>query len=134
MAAGWALVFACAHFFWALGGQVGLAVSAGQQLAAERPDWFVASGLWGVGVLCLFGALIALGLARVSHRLLTILGWGIAVLLLVRGIGVEVLILLGEAPGVSAEQKFWTLALWNPWFILGGVLFALAARRSVKGG
>jgi hypothetical protein len=81
LAAGWATVFAGAHFFWALGGETGLDISAGQRLADERPGWFVAGGLWGVG----------------------------------------------------PAQKFWTLALWNPWFILGGVLFAPAARSFGKG-
>ncbi|MGW4523617.1 DUF3995 domain-containing protein [Amycolatopsis sp. NPDC004378] len=130
------MIFAGVHFFWALGGAVGLDISAGTQLAAERPGWFVAGGLWGVGGLCLVGALIALGLCRRGvrgrrWRLLKLLGWAVAVLLLVRGIGIELLILSGaqEIGGaVSSAQKFWTLALWNPWFILGGLLFGLAAR------
>ncbi|MEC3976811.1 DUF3995 domain-containing protein [Amycolatopsis sp. H20-H5] len=134
-AVGWAVVFASVHFFWALGGEAGLDISAGQQLAAERPGWFVAGGLWGVGCLCLIGALAAFGLTRRSvsglrRRLLTLLGYGVGALLLLRGIGIEVLI-LADAPGidvsVGSAQRFWTLVLWNPWFVLGGVLFALAA-------
>ncbi|MFE6128314.1 hypothetical protein ACFQ6Q_08600 [Streptomyces sp. NPDC056437] len=31
---------------------------------------------------------------------------------------------------VSAGQRAWTLALWNPWFIVGGLAFGLAALRS----
>ncbi len=53
-------------------------------------------------------------------------------LLLVRGIGVEVLLLTGTAlldTSVSEEQRAWTLALWNPWFIAGGMAFGLAALR-----
>ena len=57
-AAVWAGVFAVLHFYWALGGGVGLAVSAGPDLAAERPAWFVAGGRWGVGVLCVAGAAV----------------------------------------------------------------------------
>ncbi|WP_424187100.1 DUF3995 domain-containing protein [Actinokineospora sp. G85] len=126
-AAAWAAVFACVHFFWALGGDVGLAASAGERLAAERPGWFVAGGLWGVGFACVAGGLLGLGLSRRDGcgRSLGLLGWAAAALLLVRGIGVELLIILG-APEISAEQRFWTLVLWNPWFILGGVLFGLA--------
>jgi hypothetical protein len=140
-AAGWAVIFAGTHFFWALGGSVGLDISAGQQLATERPGWFVVGGLWGVACLCLVGALVALGLCQRDVRgrkwwLLKLLGWGISVLLLVRGVGIEVLIIAGT-PGiessVSAAQKFWTLALWNPWFMLGGALFGLAARSFGRG-
>ncbi|MFF0449014.1 DUF3995 domain-containing protein [Streptomyces sp. NPDC004609] len=134
LAFGWATIFAGVHFFWALGGEDGLDISAGKQLAVERPDWFVVGGLWAVGFLCLAGALVALGLRRrgVHGRpwtLLKLLGSGIGVLLLVRGIGVETLLITGASgvDGVSSAQKFWTLALWNPWFILGGVLFSLAA-------
>ncbi|MFG2208501.1 hypothetical protein [Streptomyces sp. NPDC048638] len=28
---------------------------------------------------------------------------------------------------VSAGQRFWTLVLWNPWFIVGGLAFGLSA-------
>lgn len=45
LAAGWAAAFAVLHVYWALGGSAGLAGSAGEQLATERPGWFVAVGL-----------------------------------------------------------------------------------------
>ncbi|WP_030789159.1 DUF3995 domain-containing protein [Streptomyces sp. NRRL S-920] len=140
LAAGWAVIFAALHFFWALGGEVGLDVSSGERLASERPAWFVAGGLWGVGLLCLIGSAIALGLRRRGvrgrrWRLLQLVGFAICALLLFRGVLVEVLLLAGvSAVGeVSAAQKFWTLAVWNPWFILGGVLFGMAARSFGKG-
>ncbi|MFF4227632.1 DUF3995 domain-containing protein [Streptomyces sp. NPDC001820] len=140
LAAGWSVIFAGLHFFWALGGEVGLDVSAGEQLASERPTWFVAGGLWGIGLLCLVGAAVALGLQRRgAHgrrwRALRLLGLAICVLLLVRGVLVEVLLIAGVSTvgEVSAAQKFWTLAVWNPWFILGGVLFGLAARSFGRG-
>lgn len=87
LAAGWATVFAGAHFFWALGGEAGLDISAGKRLADERPDWFVAGGLWGVGCFCLIGASVALGLRRRDvygrpWELFKVLGWGISGLLL----------------------------------------------------
>ncbi|GGO33250.1 hypothetical protein GCM10012286_00570 [Streptomyces lasiicapitis] len=40
----WAAAFAGVHFYWAVGGDVGLSVSAGP-LATERPLWFVVAGL-----------------------------------------------------------------------------------------
>ncbi|MGI5529296.1 DUF3995 domain-containing protein [Streptomyces syringium] len=130
IACGWAVAFAGLHFYWALGGDVGLSVSAGP-LADERPLWFVVAGLWGVGALCLLGALLAWLLPRsVPARWL---GWGVSALLLARGIGVEVLLLTNSThldASVSEGQRAWTLALWNPWFILGGLAFGLATLRA----
>ncbi|MEU2655119.1 DUF3995 domain-containing protein [Streptomyces sp. NPDC007325] len=121
------------HFYWGLGGGVGLSVSAGP-LAAERPLWFVVIGLWGVGGLCLLGAVLARLLTRSGLRgtpaaLTRWLGWVVSAILLARGIGVEVMLLtgLGWDASVSDEQRTWTLALWNPWFIAGGMAFGLAA-------
>lgn len=132
----WAVAFAGLHFYWAVGGDVGLSVSAGP-LATERPLWFVVAGMWGVGALCLLGALLARllvrpGLLGVPARLARWAGWGVSVLLLARGIGIEVLLLTDAAyldASVGAGQRAWTLALWNPWFIVGGLAFGLAASR-----
>ncbi|MBT2442923.1 DUF3995 domain-containing protein [Streptomyces sp. ISL-36] len=133
----WAAAFAGLHFYWAVGGDVGLSISAGP-LATESPLWFVVAGLWGAGALCLLGSLLAWLLARPRLRgvpaLLTrSLGWGVSALLLVRGIGIEVLLLTNTThldTSVDAAQRAWTLALWNPWFIAGGLAFGLAALRS----
>ncbi|MFF7698749.1 DUF3995 domain-containing protein [Streptomyces lydicus] len=133
----WAAVFAGLHFYWAVGGEVGLSVSAGP-LGATRPLWFVVAGLWGVGALCLLGALLAWLLARPRLRgvpglLARWLGWGVSALLLARGIGIEVLLLTNATDlntAVSVGQRAWTLVLWNPWFIAGGLAFGLATLRS----
>ncbi|GAB7029638.1 DUF3995 domain-containing protein [Streptomyces sp. NPDC021749] len=133
----WATAFAGLHFYWAVGGDAGLSLSAGP-LATERPLWFVVAGLWGVGVLCLLGALLAWLLARpglqgVPALLARWLGRGVSALLLARGIGIEVLLLTDSAhldASVSAGQRAWTLVLWNPWFIAGGLAFGLATLRS----
>ncbi|MFF9156218.1 DUF3995 domain-containing protein [Streptomyces sp. NPDC014846] len=134
LAGSWAAVFAGLHFYWALGGEVGLSISAGP-LATERPLWFVIAGLWGVGALCLLGTVLAWILAGCPLQGIPALlarwsGWGVSTLLLTRGIGIEVLLLTDAThldPSVSGEQRAWTLALWNPWFIAGGLAFGLAA-------
>jgi len=134
----WALIFAASHFYWAVGGDVGLSVSAGRQLATARPLWFVLLGLWGVGALCLVGALLAWLLAQshprgAARRILKCLGWGVSFILLTRGIAIEFLLLTDVThldSSVSAGQRFWTLVLWNPWFIAGGLAFGMSALKS----
>ena len=97
------------------------------------------AGLGGVGVLCLVGGALGWLLARLrprgpAGRLVRALGWCVcAVLLLVRGIAVEMLLLTdlaGPEVDVSPAQRLWTLVLWNPWFLAGGLAFGLAARES----
>ncbi|MET8137247.1 DUF3995 domain-containing protein [Streptomyces sp. NPDC005251] len=134
----WALIFAAAHFYWAVGGDVGLSVSAGRQLATTRPLLFVVLGLWCVGALCLVGALLPWLLAASRPRgatrlILKCLCWGIGFILLMRGISVEFLLLTDVTHldgNVSSGQRFWTLVLWNPWFVAGGLAFGMSAMKS----
>lgn len=131
LACAWALAFAAAHFYWALGGRVGLDVSAGPALATGRPLWFVVVGLFGVGAALLVGAGLAVLLERAARwwRPLSLLGWAAGGILLVRGVGVELLLALGvvrAGDGITQAQIAWTWALWNPWFVVGGVCFTLA--------
>lgn len=131
----WATAFGGLHFYWAVGGRRGLGVSAGDALAAERPLWFVVAGLWGVGALCLAGGLLGWALARRPLRgrrgqLLRWAGWGVAAVLLLRAVGVEILLLSDVTQvetSISDGQRWWTPSLWNPWFAVGGVAFACAA-------
>ena len=135
LAAAWALVFAALHFYWALGGEAGLASSAGSELAATRPLWFVLAGLWGVGSLLVAGACLAIMMTR-RHALrslrwlVVVAGWAVSLLLLLRGVGLEVLLLGRFYDGNTAltpSQVHVSLVLWNPWFILGGLAFAMAS-------
>jgi hypothetical protein len=128
------------HVFWALGGSAGLASSAGAELAARRPTAFVVLGLWGVAAL-LLAAAVVVGVAvsaQLSPRLRRILGWliGAAGLVMVaRGVVVELLLITdagGVRTAVGPEQTRWSLALWNPWFVVGGVLFVWTGCRVVR--
>jgi hypothetical protein len=135
----WCLVFGVVHVFWALGGDAGLASSAGSRLAAERPAMFVAFGLWGVAGVLACGALLAgyaswfarkLPALRVLKVLALVVGFG----LVARGLLVEVALAVnlgGVRQGVGPLETRWSLALWNPWFMIGGWCFlalALALR------
>jgi hypothetical protein len=132
IAGGWAAAFAIVHLYWGLDGQVGLAASAGPRLASERPAWFVVVGLFGVCVLLLVGVAVAVLLERSWRwpRLLSLLGWTASAILLLRGIGLELLMVTGAVQagdGITADQFRWTWLVWNPWFIVGGVCFTMAS-------
>ena len=138
-AAGWAGSFAAVHLHWALGGSIGLAESAGAELAEERPGWFVAIGLYGVAALLIVAAglgwLLARGPRARRWRLLPLLGTGVGAVLVVRAVAVEALLLAdagfaGDA--ISSAQRTWTLLFWDPWF--GGVAFLLAAAAARRDG
>ena len=140
--AAWAGAFAALHLYWALGGSVGLPESAGVTLATERPAWFVLGALYGVAGALLVAAVLGVALARGTitgrRRLLPLLGTGVAALPVLRAVGIEILLLTDTGYGdgaVDADQRRWTLALWNPWFLAGGAAFgtaALAAHRAAR--
>ena len=138
LAAAWALLFALLHVFWALGGSWLLASSAGSTLAEDRPMWFVVLGLWGVAVVLLAGAALGLALARSrasgrATRLGAFLGCLTGACLLLRGVAVEVVLRTGAggvADNVGEAHTRMSLLLWNPWFVLGGLLFVVAGVQS----
>jgi Protein of unknown function (DUF3995) len=135
LAAGWCGVFAVVHLYWACGGDTGLASSAGVDLATHRPTWFVIVGLWGAALLLLVGVALCLGLGRDAftgraHRAGWVLCRLAGAVLVIRAIVVHT-VLLADAGGVTGTvgptQTFWSLWLWDPWFLIGGVLLLIAA-------
>ncbi len=140
LASAWCVAFALLHVFWALGGEMGLAESAGVDLATRRPASFVLVGLWGMAGLLMLGA--ALGGALVHtrpggrpRRLAILAGLLVGITLLVRGVVVDIVLLLdagGITSSVGPAQARWSLLLWNPWFILGGAAFLFATYRCAR--
>ena len=138
-ACGWSLLFALMSFYWALGGQLGLnTLSAGIRALAHDPG-FVAI-VWLTGIAKVIGGLFALTLVRPwAHWLPPIwklaLAWiGGAGLALYGGVNliVEWLVIGGviQMNGLEVTEGIrWHAWLWDPWWLLGGVLFLLAAWR-----
>jgi hypothetical protein len=146
---------------WMQRGVVGTACAA---MTAYVVYAFTANGFqWLIapGVLCAVGAVMALALIQpwgrvISRPLLLLLAWvGGAILILktlygalVQALAVvgviswqRVQILIGapasQAPTAQegVQMTLWNLLVWNPWFLLGGILFcALAwlARRDLS--
>jgi hypothetical protein len=137
-AAWWAGVFAAVSLYWALGGMIGLDTVGGQieELARKGEGGVLA---WGATVLKAAGVVFALALAqrwgRVFPRgLMLFAGWaGTAVLIGYAGmtVGTELLVVLGaiEPPaGIDWYAFYWHLAVWDPYFLVWGVLLGVAVR------
>jgi len=125
------------HLFWAFGGSIGLASSAGYELAERRPTSFVVFGLFGV-VMCLvvgIGVIAVTQSSRIAERwrhtaavLVAVVGVGLAI----RGVSLEVPLAMnvgGLQASVGPLETHWGLVLWNPWFALGAALFIVTAIR-----
>lgn len=136
-ACAWALLFALMSFYWALGGEFGVnTLGSGIQALAHDPG-FVAV-VWLTGVAKVVGGLFALTLVRPWTLWLPpiwklVLAWVGGIGLALYG-GVQIIIeglVLGGAVQVSGavdwEGLRWHVWFWDPWWLLGGVLFLLAA-------
>lgn len=133
------LLYALVSLYWAAGGTAGLNTVGGELegWARERAPGMVAV-LWVTAALKLVGALLGLSLVqRWGHRLprwlpLT-LSWVAAVVLAVYGGALVAGQLLVQAGAVRASPNMdWTafhghLYLWDPWFLLWGLLLGYAA-------
>ncbi|MBA2444933.1 MAG: DUF3995 domain-containing protein [Nocardioidaceae bacterium] len=140
----WAFLFAAPHIYWALGGRAGLTFSLAPRGPTEkaliRDPVFTATGLWGVGVLCLIAALAALASVRPWGRLIprgVLLSaiWGACAVSVLRafllpGFVRSTLYVTGAVAlpeDMDPAWPRWDLMLFAPWFLIGGVLFGAAA-------
>lgn len=136
-ASAWSLLFALMSFYWALGGDLGVStLGSGIQALAHDPGFIAV--VWLTGIAKLIGGLFALTLVRPWAQWLPP-GWKLA-LAWAGGIGlalyggvqfvVEALALSGVlhvAGAVDWEGLRWHVWLWDPWWLVGGILFLLAA-------
>jgi hypothetical protein len=144
-AAAWSFVFAAMSFYWAAGGLIGAeTLGDGIKALALARDSELLTLTWITGGLKVIAGLLALSLVqswgRIIPRRLRLIGaWGAAVLFLLYGIGnliQHALIAIGTAPIPnllgSMNAVRWHLFFWDPFWIVGGILFALAARSASR--
>jgi hypothetical protein len=139
-AAAWAFAFAAVSFYWALGGTVGLDTLS---LELERDardggtDLVALTVPAGVAKLTL-GILALLLVSRRSplpRRALIVLAW-------LAGIGLSLyggvltaekalmkLDVLDVPESLGDDRVTWYLCVWDPLWLIGGILFVLAAAR-----
>lgn len=123
-ACAWAALFAAPHVWWVFGIRAAWPGDDESYRAAFRNPWFLAYDLLVV-VLCAVGAWVALATVRpwsraAPRRLVLVLAWLGCALLASRGVA-----------GLVADGR--ADLVWWPTFLVGGVLFGLAARRYQRG-
>lgn len=135
----WALIFAAVSFYWAAGGTIG-AETIGPALAGlarVRDPEFIAI-LWITGALKVAAGLLALALVQswgrlIPRWLLLLAGWGASAGLILYGGAsfVQHALMVAGAiaipAGLGETAARWHLLLWDPWWLLGGLLFAATA-------
>lgn len=124
----WSLVFAAPHFYWAGGGRAGLGGQATAADAALQQGWFAAYNLVA-GCLGVAGAVVATVLASAKgggrgRRLLLLASTVASAVLLLRGTLGVILLGIGALDGAPAEPTPTVLLVIEPWFFLGGLVFA----------
>lgn len=140
---GWVLVFALMSFYWALGGTAGID-TLGEGFApdelAQIPGMI--EFVWITGVLKLVAGVAALSLVQRwgrffpwRLRLFGVWAAGILFVLYALGNGVQHALMLTGGMQVasmlgSLDAVRWHLFFWDPFWLLGGVLFIAAAWRA----
>lgn len=136
----WSFVFAALSFYWALGGSFLSYTQSPQILALTAEPWFIAV-VWLTGFMKVLAGLLALSLVqrwgeRFPVWLRRTVVWGVGLVLALysgANLGARGLMALGilETPAsMRSAAATWHLILWDPWFLLGGVLFLLTAWHS----
>ncbi len=140
-AAAVAFTFALVSFYWAAGGMGAMGTLGGriEELARARDTGLVVA-TWVATVLKVAGGVLALALVRpwgrrVPRRVLRVAAWAGAALLTVYGAlqtGTVILMNMGvidDTQGLSPGALRWRMFLWEPWFLVWGLLLGLAAWR-----
>jgi hypothetical protein len=138
-AALWALLFAATSAYWAAGGTAGRATvaTALAERAAERDPGLVAT-LWATAALKAALAGLALSLTRPRGRILRFAGWTTGTALTLYGavglgeFGLMAVGVLEVQADVGHAAVTWYLLLWEPIWLLGGLLFLAAARAAPR--
>jgi len=136
-AAAAAFGYAAVSLYWAAGGTAGLSTVGGvAQTMARTGGVAAAAGIAAIVLLKTAGGLLALAMVmpwgqRLPRRALSTAGLAGSALLIVYGAVQVAGEALAETGAVTPSAPDWTalrwhLALWDPWFLVWGLLVAAA--------
>lgn len=136
----WSLLFALMSFYWASGGKLGVH-TLGPEISRQadlRDGGFILI-VWLTGVAKVAGAVLLLALKIKWNSVLLQAAFRIAamvggVLLVLYGLFnfVAVLLVLAQVldlPAIDSYSAWWRLFFWEPFWMLGGLLYFLPAGR-----
>jgi len=143
-ASAWAFAFAGITFYWAAGGTVGASTVGNEVTGIAASNWaFFSLVLWADSISKVLLGLLALALAQSWGRLFPgrflllcsgVLGFAMAAYAFVQlaVTGTSALLMKAGIMGISSSVD-WTgiighLVIWDPYWLLGGILFLLAAQ------
>jgi hypothetical protein len=144
-AATWTFAHAGLSLNWFLGGDLGvdqLGVRLQEEAASRQASFLVQ--LWAAVLIKVLAGLLALALVRpwgrrVPRRLLLVGTWGAGIGLGLYGIagmvqaGLAQAGVIGVPPSMGEDAAIWYLSLWEPLWLIGGMLFLLAAGAYQRG-
>jgi hypothetical protein len=136
----WAFLFALTSFYWGFGGTL-LLDTVGREAVelVEAGDVGIYVAVWFAGFVKVAGGVLALALVRpwgrrlFRHWMLLVAGWGGAVVLVLYGgvqIGIQLMVLGGilvPPGGIDWRGFYGHLYVWDPWFIVWGLLMGVTA-------
>ncbi|TJY43859.1 DUF3995 domain-containing protein [Cohnella pontilimi] len=135
----WSILFALMSFYWASGGMIGAATLGGEiyRMAIARENDFVLI-VWLTGILKLVGGLL-LGtmLGNWEHKFFIKTVYFVAfvsgILLFLYGLVNFSTVLLSIINllemKIDSYAKWWRLLFWEPYWMLGGILYIISSRR-----
>ncbi len=135
-ACAWALIFSIPSFYWAAGGTVGLDTLGGEINDLKGKSWFIAF-VWLTAFMKVALGIVVLMLLKtykytMINKLVSIAVWTAGIVCISYG-GLNLLarfiMTVGIIPTPAAmhsDAALWHLVLWDPWWVLGGVLLILA--------
>ncbi len=138
------VLYAAVSAYWALGGTAGLDILGGRLAELARsPDPLALVGIWLVVALKIVAAALGVMMLRTPpgpwRRLLLIGTWVAACVLVLYGgflVAGHILVVTGFIEAVNPDWAaiYGHLFLWDPWFLLWGLLLlvvAITASRAV---
>jgi Protein of unknown function (DUF3995) len=126
-------------FYWAAGGTVGLeTLGAEIEREARAREAGTVALVWLTGGLKVLGGLLALAMVplwsgTIPRPALSVLGWATGILLLVYAAanfvqhGLMATGVIDTPAALGSSAVTWHLALWDPFWLIGGILFTAAA-------
>jgi len=135
----WSFLFALMSFYWASGGMAGAATLGGEiyQMALSRkPDFIII--VWITGIVKIAGGLLlGMMLMKWEHtvfkKAVYFVGFVSGLLLFFYGLVNFTTVLLSILNilelKIDSYAKWWRLLFWEPFWMLGGILYIASSRR-----